>query len=753
MSRKNDEDNTEGQAMEKRWLFGLVCLFFLLGVVYSVAVPLFEAPDELWHFSFIRFLADERRLPVQPTVGKDMWLREAGQPPLYYLTLAPLVAGVAHADFPDFVRFNVAHPAITAGASGRAPNVFIHTHYEQFPYRGAVLAVHLARLATLAWGAATVVGAYLLAREVCPRRPAIVWMTAGVTAFNPAFVYISSAVNNDACAACCCTYALWLAVRMTVRDRSRPVDGLMLGVVTGLALLSKMSALALPALAGLALLLYWQQKRRFRTLLTLGGWTFIPMALLGGWWYLRNRQLYGDPLAWGVWLADIGVHTIGPLELVRQFGHVATSFWSPYDDLFPPGVWGALGALAVLAVIGWLRLIRHREMRQDIHAAGLLLTELWFLVLYAGLVRYMLMTPSDEGRLLFPALPAFALLWALGLESGLRSVCLRWRNEALGLVGAGLLVLGAWTPAAIAARYAWPVVDATSPDALEADVRFRDAALPAPDSPVILWGADVTPDVTPARGEVQVTLFWRVQQPPPVDLRAVVQLWTLGGRLVGQRDTIPAGERYPPDLWRPGDVVRDTYFISIDEGKKGPAVCQVTVDLRSGEEPIGSVTTPPLLWLTSPPLTVPTDSLPTTYVLGERIELLGYTLTPATSSEGEVKGWRLTLYWRMRVEMDGGTERNKLYGDETVFVHLVGGDGTLLAQGDGPPLEGDYPPLYWLPGDVLADAHQMAWPGDLPVGAHFLVGMYRLTNGGRLPVYTARGIHVPDEAIVIPADE
>ena len=197
----------------------IVAVFCVLGVINSIAIPLFEAPDEIWHFSFIRVLAAERALPVQPAEGKDMWLREAGQPPLYYILAAPLVALLDTADFPDFVRFNVAHPAVTATSESNAPNVFIHTGREAFPYRGAVLAVHLLRLLTIPWGAATVVGAYLLAREVAPNRPGLALTVAAITAFNPHFIYISSVVNNDATTACLCTFALWLAIRLDRETR------------------------------------------------------------------------------------------------------------------------------------------------------------------------------------------------------------------------------------------------------------------------------------------------------------------------------------------------------------------------------------------------------------------------------------------------------------------------------------------------------------------------------------------------------
>src|SRR5205823_7407462 len=53
---------------------------------YSLATPPFEASDELWHYPFIKQIADGRGLPVQrPNAEENLARQEGGQPPLYYL--------------------------------------------------------------------------------------------------------------------------------------------------------------------------------------------------------------------------------------------------------------------------------------------------------------------------------------------------------------------------------------------------------------------------------------------------------------------------------------------------------------------------------------------------------------------------------------------------------------------------------------------------------------------------------------------
>jgi hypothetical protein len=61
----------------------------------------------------------------------------------------------------------------------------------------------------------------------------------------------------------------------------------------------------------------------------------------------------------------------------------------------------------------------------------------------------------------------------------------------------------------------------------------------------------------------------------------------------------------------------------------------------------------------------------------------------------------------------------------TVFVHLIGEDGSLIAQHDGIPLFGIRPTDTWLPGERLVDRHEMVVPdtGHIRTGA-ILVGLY-----------------------------
>ena len=741
--------------LSPRWgLAFLVALWIVLGLVYSVVVPLFEAPDEIWHFSFIQVLARQRTLPVQPAEGKDMWLREAGQPPLYHLLGALLVAPLDTADFPGFVRFNVAHPAVTRGSLSTVSNVFVHTEHEAFPYRGSVLAVHLVRLFTLLWGAGTIVGTYLVAREVVPRSPGLALGAAVIAAFNPHFIFISSVINNDAAAACLCTLALWAAIRLakgTESERVRPpaarlVSPALLGLWLGLSLLSKLSALALLPLVALALgLAWWRERGQSRPERGQVGRVWLVQGIVvygvalgvAGWWYARNWRLYGDPLGWSVWLIDIGVQRISLDELVRQFGRVATSYWSPYDGLLPQRVFWALGLLLAAAAAGWVRWIAQPKVRAVAESDGLLLAGVWFVLLFASLIRYMTTTPSAEGRLLYPGIASASLLLVLGWAA---IVPRRWENIVWGVIGAGLLALCVAVPFfAIVPRFAPPLVT---------EARELDAVTPVEGgdwSAVRLLGVRVEPKVAQPGEALDVSLYWQAVKTSPDGLQtdlqagfqAVVRLWTPRGRLLGQWDGM-AGESYPPDMWQAGDVVRDTYRLRVSED--GPAIYRLGVDVRLKGEMQGEEALSPFLFRVAP---VPLDhapARPASYTLGDQVKLIGYAMPEEFSLSN---GLPVTLYWRALAEMDE---------DYTVFLHLLDAQGARIGQGDGPPFDGDYPTSSWSPGEELADTHLvlpvegLSWP-DVPAGAYLLVGLYRPGDGARMPVVTETGERILHDAI------
>jgi hypothetical protein len=108
--------------------------------------------------------------------------------------------------------------------------------------------------------------------------------------------------------------------------------------------------------------------------------------------------------------------------------------------------------------------------------------------------------------------------------------------------------------------------------------------------------------------------------------------------------------------------------------------------------------------------------------LADRIELLGYDIKPTDARSGGTI--HLTLYWRALDEMDT---------DYTVFSHVLGPDGSTVAQQDNPPVRGTYPTTLWLPGEIITDPYDIVLSADLPPGDYPIeVGFYVAESGLRL---------------------
>lgn len=118
------------------------------------------------------------------------------------------------------------------------------------------------------------------------------------------------------------------------------------------------------------------------------------------------------------------------------------------------------------------------------------------------------------------------------------------------------------------------------------------------------------------------------------------------------------------------------------------------------------------------------------------VELSGYS-GPQVEAGGEGRVLRFTLYWRALRRTDVSY---------TVFAHLVGEDGLVVAQRDGipgssrlsperGPLGEFYPTSLWQEGEVVADDYLLPIGAEVPPGRYrLLAGMYDGKDGSRLPV-------------------
>jgi hypothetical protein len=224
---------------------------------------------------------------------------------------------------------------------------------------------------------------------------------------------------------------------------------------------------------------------------------------------------------------------------------------------------------------------------------------------------------------------------------------------------------------------------------------------------------------------LHLEFYWESLADPDGDYR--MRLWFSGeGGREWERPLTRAD--FPTSQWRAGDRWLGLHTLRLPPGlESGDHELWLQLCRRDGEacHPIGEpyllgslrVQAPPRSW-TVPPLGVRTDAR-----LGDEVTLLGADWEPHGETLQTGSTLTVTLVWRGEREMETSYR---------VFLHMLGPDGSLVAQSDGEPAGWARPTTGWLPGEVVVDERVLVLPPDLPPGEYRLMaGMYRY-GGPRL---------------------
>ena len=535
--------------VEKWILVGILFAHLLLAGAFSLANPLGEAPDEADHWAYVVYLAQERNLPVGPQITQSK------HPPFYHASAA-LIADLFGEPSFDFLRAN---PDLRVPVPGDGPvNFFIHTGLESWPFRDGPLAFHLARLWSIVLSLGTIVAAYGLMRAAFPWQTGLALTVAGVLAFLPTFAFIGSAVSNDGPAAFFATAALWGGFAIYRSGRVRA--GWWTPLALGLGLLTKVSTVAVWLPVALLILGAAGRARYVMSVQRLLA-VVVPAGLIAAPWFVRNWQLYRDPLGLGLARQTID-QRLAPWTWADSWWLVKGWFLS---------FWGRFGAIGQIAQPGWADwlllvltlvslggLLRLLAIRKDVRASvGIL-----FLAIVSVAVvmwQYSLVAlGTDQGRLLYPALAPLVGLWVMGLTA--KSDRYADRSEesvsfsrtahlpGLLLVGTtGLWSIAIWAGVIVPAYSPNPVVVSTPPVTSGAALDFGEIQLLA------------------AELGTSPLLYWTASQPPQTDWRTVLRISAADGTLIWEWQHSPGQGRYATDRWPAGVVVRDGYAIGWPE--------------------------------------------------------------------------------------------------------------------------------------------------------------------------------------------
>jgi hypothetical protein len=554
-------------------LAAVLLTFILLASWYSLTIPLGEAPDEVPHFTYIRYLAQHGRLP---TTTEE---HEAFQPPLYYALGAALTFWIEdQAQAPFAVRANAHYDVLDA----RAPkNLLLHTADEAWPYRGWVLAWHLVRLLSIALGAVTVWATYQLGRVLFPGQSAIGLTMAALTAYTPQFLFMTAVVNNDNAATAFSALVLWQVAALLHEPRCTRLwrRSALLGLLVGLGLLSKANLIALLPVVGLAIVVASARcqvaaeenghaESRRRAILAGGSLalTFGLAALASGWYFVRNWIWYGDPMGWS-FLLEINARREGPLTLevlTWLFKGVFRSFWLGWIGIqFDEVIYWLIAAVCVVALLGFVVwLVRRWPVLRGGTRWTLVALGSHVAITLASLIQWTAtVLGTDQGRLIYPVLPTVMLILVAGWAWWARG---RLQGWVLGGLAGGMLILAILTPI----RYIAPVHSA-APRASEAELAAA-TPLNVDWDGIRLLGYHLEDSRVRPGEKLVLDLYWQALQPVEQDLMALIELVDEEGDFLMYLDGSPSAGRDTTDRWTPGEPLASRHLLAIpDYGQPG----------------------------------------------------------------------------------------------------------------------------------------------------------------------------------------
>lgn len=281
----------------------LLGVYLLLTALLIWRVPIGAAPDENAHFEYVNFLAQNGHLPVFVPRGATFSGYEYHQPPLYYALCAPL------------------WKILPQGARE-----------------------YSSRTVSLLCGLATLWVLWRALRILLPNRRDLAALSTFFAALLPLHQAVGASAGNDSLADLICAALFLLVARVCKNAETETPNATAPNAIVSNAVSSKIAtgekaflrdSLLIGALAGLGLLT--KNTTLFVSLAAIGALFFVPripptheaksstrngemansdgvsvsknrgaravllaigaMFLVGGWWLLRNKILYGDPLA------------------------------------------------------------------------------------------------------------------------------------------------------------------------------------------------------------------------------------------------------------------------------------------------------------------------------------------------------------------------------------------------------------------------------------------------------------------------
>jgi len=715
---------------------GLIFIYFVgLGLAYAHSIPIFEASDEAEHLLYIHTILERGELPViqsraqmqQQSDPVQRWNNQAHHAPLYYLTSAVLVSWSTRGHIADYLIPN--ELIFLRNTVAQNPNKWLHRY--DAPTSDTERVVFVLRLFNIAIGTGTIGMVFFTVKQLS-YGDGLALLAALFTASLPTFIVVNSSITNDSLVIFLYTAGIAWSLRIWHTQAITWRDTALISLILSGSALTKLTGLSLFGVVfGILLFGIGRGRWQWRAAAKVITLSLLATALLAGWWYARNWQLYGDPFALAATASIWGRET--PLtfaKLLLELGRIAQSFWMMvgylhYPIFAPLRFYLYVAGICLIALVGLVRLfVSNKSGQRD---------ELCLLLFVCGLVSAVLLwgTRSVDisyGRLLLPAIAAFAPLMLLGWRA------LLGRFHGLLLLPVMGLALAAPLVIIPQAYPSLELVDTVSQNATAIHWRQESFEIVAVD----VHQTRVNPGDT-----LTLDLYLRGNHPDNPAL-LVTAADSLRAKRLGHVEVYPgmaatnqleAAQLYRVPLRIPLEIIPDEV--------RQPRLITILIEWVDLESNTGLVfdNGDSLLEVSGPTFIderYRAHNLPISLAaqFGEKIMLQSYAMPMAIDAGAHLP---IMLNWHPQQQIDLAW---------TLTLQLFDEQGNFITQSDGMPYW--YPTTAWVANVMFTDERTLVIPPDTPPGRYAVrLGWYRQNEEQfvRLPLTSGSGV---DNLLVLP---
>ena len=325
-------------------------------------------------------------------------------------------------------------------------NAFIGSAKESiFSNNLNIRAIYILRFTSIVLASLTVFFTYKISDLIFMGRQNFTSLATVLVAFNPQFVFHSSSIANDNLAILLTTLAIFLMVKTTKSVKINPKTSLVLGLVVGLSIITKLNLLFLVVVIFIFLLMLYREK--FLQILKTGFFILTGILISGGWYFYLNLSRYGEPFGISAQTQmfsifsnkNTGYHLLN--DVLLFFMASFQTYWGMFGwyNIYMPQAYYLLILLIILFSMWGLWNYFKNNVKTIFKTTldkQLLILLLSVFILWGSMLLTFVKYPVvSNGRFLFPTIAPFAVLMVFGVKKYLLKFNLE--NKFINLLALG----------------------------------------------------------------------------------------------------------------------------------------------------------------------------------------------------------------------------------------------------------------------------------------------------------------------------